>query len=161
MVRPRKPKHTELYDKYPDFNRYEIAYIKIVTNPERKLEKTLSDADIAEMLGVTRRTVFNYWQKPEIRKAIVNETQMKSAAVRPNIIGIIEDMAQKLGDYKDINLREQQAALKLWKDINVSFFPNRKPHTVAKDSRETVSEVDKEFLALEREYEKDNAEVQE
>jgi hypothetical protein len=154
MARMESEKNQELYDNYPTFNKFQVAFLKIVTDPINRVEK-ITDKQIAETVGVSRKTIYRYWQDPDMRKAIANETNMKSAASKPDIVRTIEDMALKRGAYKNIKTSEQLKALKLWKEVNVDLFSGR--HSAMKPGEATESEVDKELLNLEREYEADSA----
>src|SRR4030042_4850627 len=116
MARIVKPKTSELYGEYKDLNKLQIDFIKIATDPNNKL-RDMTDQEIADMLGVDKRSIYNYRQNPKVREAIYEETKLKAADY---MFDLYEDLINTAlgvrGHEKDppmVKLRAKELLMKL------------------------------------------------
>jgi len=153
-----KPKYTELYGKYDDLNKFQIEYIKIITDPNNRLKK-ITDQEIADMLGVDKKSVYNYRQNPIIRKAINEEVMLKATDDFPDMIRDLLDMAMGRGIHEDIPPHTRFKAKELWLKVN-GFIKEAKQKDID-GHREKMSSLDKALMNIERSYTKDIGETEE
>jgi hypothetical protein len=99
----------DLYGEYPDFNESEIEYIKIKSDPENTA-KNLTEEYIAKLIGVNKKTLYNFRQKPAIRDAVIAETKRKGSDDFPNVVGRL----LKIINEKDTKNNDKISAIKLY-----------------------------------------------
>ena len=147
----RKPRYTELYGDYPTLNDMQLEYIKLAADPRNKLTK-ITNQDIADLLGVSLKTVKNYRVNPTIRKAIIDEIMMKSSDGLGDIIENMRKMALGEGKYSEIGITDQLKANKDWLNIHDMYGEDKRTKK-GKPAIESV--IDKELEELEREFKAD------
>ncbi len=106
MARIIKPKLEELYGNYPKLNDNQLNYVKFVTNPENQL-RNFREEEIAESIGVDKRTLHRYRQDPDVREAITKEQLLKASDDIPDMVRDLHDMAMAKGRYTNINVTQQ------------------------------------------------------
>jgi hypothetical protein len=153
-----KPKTSELYGEYKDLNKLQIEFIKIETNPNNRLKK-MNDQEIAEILGVDKKSIYNYRQNPEIRKAISEEVLAKGADDLPDMIYDLRDMAMGWGIHKDIPASVRFRAKELW--LKVHNILKEVGKGDPEESRKKMTSIDKALMNIARNYKEDNGEVEE
>jgi hypothetical protein len=99
----------DLYGQYPDLSEAEVEYIKIKSDPENTA-KNLTEEYIARLIGVNKKTLYNFRQKPEIRDAVIAETRRKGADDFPNVAGRLLKMIND----KDTKNNDKINAIKLY-----------------------------------------------
>ena len=91
----------DLYGEYPELSEIEKEYVKIKSDPEN-VTRNLTEPYLANLLGVNKKTLYNFRQKAEVRDAIINETKRKASDDFPDVVGqllrIIKDKATKDND---------------------------------------------------------------
>lgn len=101
-----------LYQKYTELTPQQIEYIKIKSNPETKINKK-TEAQIAKEIGISERQVYNWKNNPEIRKAIIKESMMKSADDLPIVLNELYNIATSpIGG--SITAAAKVSAIKIW-----------------------------------------------
>jgi len=128
MPRTKKIRTDSLYGSYSNLSEKEVEFIKLVTNPENKLQG-LSEQEIANTLGVALKTPHNWRQKPEIREAIYKETMLKAADEIPSMMLELRKICEQTQDRK-----AQISALNLWFKIN-GVISDAKENNVDKNSK--------------------------
>ena len=116
MPRVKKPKKQELYGHYPGLNANEIAYVRFRTNPDNIL-KGYTCEETGEILGLCKRSIVSYNQKPEVREAITKEMMLKAADDLPDMLRDLVEQALGRGKYADAKAGERIQAKKLWFSI--------------------------------------------
>jgi hypothetical protein len=149
MSRPIAPKLHDLYGTYPKLNKIQLEYLKLLTDPEMKLRQ-LAEPDIAEILGVEKRSLYNYRQDPEFREAVNKETMLKAADDLPDMIGDLRNMALARGTYTTIAVTTQLQAKKLWLSLMGFIEEARQKHVdtrkdVMKSFEQRLMEIDKQY----------------
>jgi hypothetical protein len=149
MGRQIVPKLHDLYGKYPKLNKIQLEYLKLLTDPEMKLRQ-LGEADIAEILGIDKRSLYNYRQDPEFREAINKETMLKAADDLPDMLTDLRNMALKRGDHREIAAPTQLQAKKLWMSVMGFIEEARQKHVdtrkdVMKSFEQRLMEIDKQY----------------
>ena len=158
MARHIEPKLNELYGNYPNLTDNQRKYVSFVTNPENVL-RDIKESDIAEIIGVDKRTLWTYRQDPDVREAITKEQLLKAADDFPNMIVDLRDMALAKGKYVDININHQIKAKDLWLKIFGFVDEARAKNVEAK--KELSSSFEKRLLELDRKYIRDTGEDKE
>lgn len=153
MPKFKKPKYAELYGKYEDFNEKQIEYLKFLTNPENKLKK-YNDDEVANILGIDRRTLYNYRQDEKFREAISKEAFLKAADDLPDMWADLTNMALARGKYKDINATDKLKAETLW--WKISGFLEEARTKSKKVKEEVHSSFEQRLIEYDRKYRKDN-----
>lgn len=158
MARIVKPKTSELYGEYKDLNKLQIDFIKLVTNPNNKL-RDITDQEIADMLGVDKKSIYNYRQSPKIRKAIYEETKLKIAYDMPDLFEDLKNTALGIRGHEldppNVKLRAKELILKVAGELKET-----KENSV-KNNKEKMSSLDKALMNIERRYNKDTGETEE
>jgi hypothetical protein len=158
MARVVKPKTSELYGEYPDLNKLQIDFIKIVTDPNNKL-RDITDQEMADILGVDKRSVFNYRQNPKVREAIYEETKLKAAWDMPDLLEDLKNTALGRGGHEKCPEQTRLRAKELLFKVLGVIKEAREDST--KKNMEKLSSVDKVLMNIARRYDKDNGEAQE
>jgi len=158
MGRVIKPKYTELYGDYPELNKFQIEYIKIITDPNSRLKK-ITDQEIADILGVNKKTVYNYRQNSLIREAINKEIMLKASDDLPDMLKDLRDMALGEGIHKNIPSHTRFKAKELW--LKVNGFIKEASKKEIEQNREKLSSIDKALMSIARNYDKDPEETEE
>ena len=153
-----KPKTSELYGEYKDLNKLQIDFIKLVTNPNNKL-RDITDQEIADMLGVDKRSIYNYRQNPKVREAIYEETKLKAAYDMPDLLEDLKNTALGRCEHKDdppsVKLRAKELLFKV-----LGVIKEAKDDGV-KGNKEKMSSLDKALMNIERRYNEDTGEIEE
>jgi hypothetical protein len=158
MGRTIVPKLHDLYGNYPKLNKIQLEYLKLSTDPEMKLRQ-LSEAEIAEILGIDKKSLYNYRQNPEFREAINKETMLKAADDLPDMLGDLKNMALGRGEHKGINPTAQLQAKKIWFSV-MGFIDEAKQKHV--DTRkEVMTSFEQRLMKIDSEYRSDSMEIEE
>lgn len=136
----------ELYGEYPDFSEAEKEYVKIKSDPDNLTTK-LTEEYIAKLLGVNKKTLYNFRQKPAIRDAIIAETKRKAADDFPDVVGNL----LKLIKNKDVKDSDRITAIRLYGQL-FGLIDEAKDRIVEKKAGEKSSLEDK-LRSMRKEYE--------
>jgi len=137
----------DLYGDYSDFSEAEKEYIKIKSDPENTA-KNLTEEYIARLIGVNKKTLYNFRQKAEIRDAIIKETRRKGADDFPNVAGRL----LKIINGKDTKNSDKINAIKLYGQL-FDLINESRDKTVDKKIGEKYSLEDK-LRRMTAEYER-------
>ena len=153
-----KPKYSELYGEYKDLNKLQIDFIKLVTDPNNKL-RDITDQEIADMLGVDKKSIYNYRQNPKVREAIYEETKLKAAYDMPDLLEDLKNTALGREEHKEdppsVKLRAKELLFKV-----LGVIKEAKDDGV-KGNKEKMSSLDKALMKIERRYNEDTGEIEE
>ena len=158
MPKFKAAKTDELYGTYKDFNEKQVEYLKFLTNPENKLVG-YTEVQIADILGVDIRTLYNYRKDAKFREAINKETFLKSSDDLPDQWTDLTSMSLARGKYKDVSAASQLQAKKLWWQIT-GFVDEAKAKNI-ETQKEVRTSFEKRLLENDKQYKRDTMEVTE
>lgn len=158
MARTIRPKLHDLYGTYPKLNKVQLEYLKLLTDPEVKLRQ-LKEVEIAEILGVNDKTLYNYRQDPEFREAVNKETMLKAADDLPDMLTDLKNMALGRGDHKEITPTAQLQAKKLWLSVMGFIDEARQKHVDTK--KDVMTSFEQRLMKIDSEYRPDTMEIEE
>lgn len=145
------PRTETLYGSYPKLSENQLKYVELATNPEIKL-RDIKEENIAEMMGVDKRTLYTYRQDNEVREAVVKEQMLKSSDYMPDVLKILTDMMTADNRFKDIKPETQLKAIITWTNL-FGFTEDAKKENLER-RRELKGSFEKELVELDREFNK-------
>ena len=99
----------KLIGEYPLLTDQQKEYVSLCVDPKSKING-LRQSDIAEMIGVSLRTLMNWRKKAEVRDAIVKETNRRSSDRYADVLDVIETIVFD----KNAENRDKLKAVELW-----------------------------------------------
>jgi transcriptional regulator with XRE-family HTH domain len=99
----------KLIGEYPLLTDQQKEYVSLCVDPKSKING-LRQSDIAEMIGVSLRTLMNWRKKAEVRDAIVKETNRRSSDRYADVLDVIETIVFD----KNAENRDKLKAIDLW-----------------------------------------------
>ena len=158
MGRTIVPRLHDLYGTYPKLSKVQLEYLKLLTDPEVKLRQ-LKEVEIAEILGVNDKTLYNYRQDPEFREAVNKETMLKAADDLPDMLTDLKNMALGKSEHKGINPTAQLQAKKIWFTVMGFVDEARQKHV---DTRKDVMKsFEQRLMDIDKQYRPDSMEIEE
>ncbi len=158
MARRIEPKLTELYGRYDNLTDTQRKYVEFITNPETQL-RDFKEVEIAEIIGVDKRTLYTYRQDPDVREAITKEQLLKAADDLPDQIKDLRDMSLARGAHKNIGTGYQIKAKEVWFKI-FGFVDDAKNKNV-EAKKELSSSFEKRMQEIDKKYIRDTGEDKE